>query len=85
MKNELLTPEETEIATIQSAMSLYGWQWIEHVFNDGHTEDCYLEISCKKDPVVFSKNAVNTAGWGRFSRLKCWRDALEWAKQHKQD
>lgn len=75
-----LTADEKEITAIQKVLSALGWQWQEHIFNDGHS-NCYLTITKDTDPCILGKTQGD-AGWGRFGRLYCWREALEWAKSH---
>jgi hypothetical protein len=78
-----LTNNEIKIFKIQKTLIALGYQWEEHIYNDNIlSAECYLVI-CKTsdDPTVFYRNKED-AGWGRFSRLRCWKNALEWAKQH---
>jgi hypothetical protein len=79
--NSELTETDEKILKIQKILSLLGYQWREIIYNDKLLNgECYLEI-CKssKDPSYFSEGRGD-AGWGRFSRKRCWESVFEWIK-----
>jgi len=72
------------ILTIQQRFIDAGFQYLEHIFNDGKA-NCYIKFSRCQSPHHFddcsSKDCVyrkNDVGWGRFSREEAWRMAAEW-------
>jgi hypothetical protein len=67
--------DEYRIADIQKEIKDLGWQWIEHIYNDGY-EDCFLKLHDSKNPCVFSDITKDEIGWGRFNRKYCWEQAL---------
>lgn len=71
-----LTAEEIQIAAMQKSIKQMGWQWMEHIFNDGSCADCYLKLTSRKNPTELSRG--HDIGWGRFARLYCWKEAHKW-------
>ena len=82
------------ITEIQDRLMALGWQWQEHVFNDGMHSDCFLRMTREKWCHAFSywskeekpdkevdRIRDTVIGWGRFSRQYCWEQALEWAER----
>lgn len=78
IKNNL--SDDIIIFRIQKYLIDCGFQWQEKIYNDGYS-NCYLVISRDKDPTVFDTNPKNTMGWGRFGRLSCWKEALNYVDQ----
>ena len=71
-----------KIIELQEELKSLGYQWQEHIFNDG-MPDCFLEISNSINPSVFSMHPETIPGWGRFNRLYCWTEAVKYAKERK--
>lgn len=71
------------IPDMQQAILDAGWQFEEHIFNDGGP-DCYVNFSNSKSPHVFGVYPIDEAsrkerdgviGWGRFWRQDAWERA----------
>lgn len=66
------------IEDCQAYVASCGYQWLEHVFNDGGKpgkgDDCYLRITQDKSPHAINKG-YSVFGWGRMPRLTCWQEA----------
>jgi hypothetical protein len=64
---------------LQDAIRGAGWQWLEHVFNDGNDRDCYVRFSNKTSPHALDTRREDydgeSIGWGRFPRRDCWEMA----------
>ena len=69
-----------DILAVQQRFIDAGYQFQEHIYNDGGTGNCSIKFAKSKDPHVFSvgNNLVGDFGWGRFSRMRCWRMAAEY-------
>ncbi len=78
------------IADMQQAILNLGWQFQEHIFNDGLPE-CYVQFSKDKSPHVFGSYVNDEAcdeelrkarrervGWGRFRRQWAWQQAYDY-------
>ena len=65
------------ILDMQAAIKAAGWQWQEHVFNDGLAADCFIEFTKTTDPHVFGMHPRpdDSIGWGRFTQQSCWQQA----------
>lgn len=82
------------ISEMQNEVIAAGWQFREHFFNDGRgtSMECYVEISCSTSPHVFTipdahdermqEERRKNFGWGRFSRISCWMQAVEFVRSH---
>jgi len=70
------------IEKIQKAFLAAGYQWQEHIFNDGMAE-CSIKFTLDKSPHYFEAHPCGDFGWGRFDREYAWAQAYEWllAKQ----
>lgn len=67
------------IARIQDRFREAGFQWMEHVYNDGLHQDCSIKMTMSIDPTYFSKYRVTgDLGWGRFPRVVAWEKASQW-------
>lgn len=75
-----------DILAVQQRFLDAGFQFKEHVSNDGHPNNCYVQFSRCCNPHHFSECncglQVHKVGWGRFSRHDAWRQAAEWIDQH---
>ena len=73
-----LTKDEIEIVLAQRRIRELGYQWEEHVFNDGFGPgaDCSVDFTKEKNPNYFTDDRLGLIGWGRFSRIRCWQSAL---------
>ena len=71
-----LDPEDIEIMKAQKEIKAMGWQWQEHIFNDhfGKGAECYVDFTKDTNPVW--EPSGSDIGWGRYSRIECWRKAL---------
>ncbi len=65
------------IAEMQEAIRNKGFQWIEHVFNDGHPNDCIIYLTKSKDGHYFGKHQCGDIGWGRYRRQAAWEMAFQ--------
>lgn len=75
------TPQE-----VQDALMMRGYQWVEHVFNDGHVYNCLIYISRDTTPTIFNigsadYDASKILGWGRFPRQTCWMYVWEYIRK----
>lgn len=78
-----LSDNEILITKIQRVLSKLGYQWQEHIYNDNVLgAECYLEITNDTEPTFFIKGKMGV-GWGRFGRLSCWKQALNYVEQQK--
>lgn len=68
----MLTIEE-----MQDAIRKAGWQWEEHVYNDGLPNDCSVMFTKSKNPLYFIEHPMGDIGWGRFQRRYAWLQAYE--------
>ena len=67
------------IQEMQEAILAKGWQFQEHVFNDGSYGNCHLELTDSKDPLsLLSMLSEGRIAWGRFERNYCWTRAYRW-------
>lgn len=70
------------IEEMQEAIIKEGWQWQEHVFNDGDYRDCTISATDDKSPHAFTHEArdglLGKVGWGRFPRQKAWEMAYNY-------
>jgi len=67
------------IEEIQKEISDLGYQWREHIFNDGLGAECLLKISRSRNPMDIADDRDNV-GWGRYRREYCWIEALKYAR-----
>jgi hypothetical protein len=77
------------VAEMQERILELGWQFEEHVFNDGNPANCYVRFCRDRSPHVFGSYAVDCKdpqlraaiediiGWGRFSRQYAWEQAYD--------
>lgn len=78
---EELTKEEIKIMQLQKEIHKKGFQWTEHIFNDGRENNCHIEFTSEKTPSIFLEQLFKENiqgefyGWGRFRRLECWEKA----------
>lgn len=72
------------IAKIQAAFQVDGWQWNEQIFNDGKPE-CMIEFTRDISPHALSTfpRPLDCVGWGRFDRDYAWFQAGEWLEKKK--
>jgi hypothetical protein len=70
------------LESIQQDFIDEGYQWHEHIFNDGHAE-CMIEFTKDKSPQALSTypRPADCVGWGRFPRLHAWQQAHDWLRQ----
>jgi hypothetical protein len=85
-----VTPENRSnlsVPEIQQKFYQAGYQWIEHIFNDGNSyNDCYIRITKHTCPLALGRYESGEVGWGRFGREYCWREAYQWLlTQDKED
>lgn len=67
------------IARIQDRFREAGFQWIEHIYNDGLHQDCSIKMTTSYMPTYFTKHRVTgDLAWGRFPRIVAWQKASEW-------
>lgn len=69
------------ILEIQQRFTNNGFQWLEHIFNDG-LPDCSIKFSLSKNPHYFTDNRLGDIGWGRFSRIEAWNKANDWLDEY---
>jgi hypothetical protein len=65
------------ILQMQEAIMAKGWQFKEHVFNDGNPHNCFIEFTQDKSPFALSDSPKpkDRVGWGRFPRQMAWQMA----------
>lgn len=70
------------IMEIQNAFIEAGYQFQEHVFNDGQAGNCLLELTRNKSPHAFDPDTGEESDFivGRCKRYDAWRLAHEWLK-----
>jgi hypothetical protein len=69
----------SRIAEMQEELLGLGWQFLEHVFNDGEKKNCLLLV-CKSDnPTSFNQPWASSKvlAFGRLPRLEAWWKAME--------
>lgn len=71
-----------DILAVQQRFIDAGYQFTEHIFNDGSPNDCWIQFAKDKNPSFLSER-VGDCGWGRFSRMSCWRQAAEWLDEQE--
>lgn len=73
-----LVDNEAHIMKIQRVLKAWGYQWVEHIFNDESDLDCSVDFTKDNNPCYFSieDNSITCSGWGRNTRLHCWNSAL---------
>jgi hypothetical protein len=79
------------IPEMQDQIQAWGWQWQEHVFNDGTTQNCYLQCNKNTNPHVFGpapgeqtrKDREGNVGWGRFPRQTAWEFAYAYIRERE--
>ena len=79
-------PPAVDILAVQQKFIDAGYQWEEHVYNDGIYNDglninCSIQFTKDTDPFYFSHHVVGDFGWGRFSRESCWGQANTWLEK----
>ena len=75
--------KEMNILEIQQRFQDNGFQWLEHIFNDGHKDNCIITFSLSKNPHHFSDGgSCDDASWGRFTRIVAWNKANDWLDKH---
>jgi len=70
--------KNSEIARIQQRFLDAGFQFNEHVFNDGHWRNCHISVTESQNPHAFRPVRAKTVGWGRFDRFDAWEMAEKW-------
>lgn len=73
------------IPQMQDAIRAKGYQWVEHIFNDGRQDDCILWFSLSRNPHALNDHPAyaeyldpNRLGWGRYPRYSAWRQAYDY-------
>jgi hypothetical protein len=66
-----------DILAVQQRFIDAGYQFQEHVFNDGEP-NCMIKFALATAPLHFHNHPCGDFGWGRFDRWECWRRAAEW-------
>lgn len=65
---------------IQLLVRAAGYQWLEHIFNDGGPE-CSLTLTRSPIPLAFDEPPDESRiRCGRFSREVCWLDVYIWLR-----
>jgi hypothetical protein len=69
---------------IQAAFMAAGFQWKEHIYNDGKAE-CSIEFTRDTSPHALSEfpRPKDCVGWGRFDRWWAWAQAYEWLQKQQ--
>lgn len=67
-----------DILSIQQKFIDAGYQWEEHIFNDGMLGNCIIHFAKSTLPGYFLEHCLGDFGWGRFDRESCWRQANAW-------
>ena len=70
-----LDSEDIKIILAQKEIKALGYQWQEHIYNDGISE-CSVDFAKGTDPCTFM-DGKDDFGWGRLSRAQCWEQALD--------
>lgn len=65
-----------DILAVQQRVIDAGFQFREHIFNDGWDRNCVVYIA-KKHTSLFV-DGQHEWGWGRFPRHDAWRMVAEW-------
>jgi len=71
------TEKDQKILQIQLAFQKAGYQWKEHIFNDGEKENCVIDLTKITDPYYLDLwgNKKEISAWGRLERLDAWKQA----------
>ena len=71
------------ILKIQQAFQEAGYQWTEHIYNDGSPWNCSLQFTRDRSPHALHTypRPDDCVGWGRFERLHAWLQAGEWLEK----
>ena len=79
-----------DILAVQQRFLDAGFQFSEHVYNDGMTRagelvNCSIKFAKDTSPHNLSAdlNPTGDFGWGRFNRMHAWRMAAEWLDKHE--
>lgn len=67
-----------DILAVQQRLIDSGFQFVEHVYNDGSEYNTSVRVSRDKSPHYFSNNILGDYGWGRFPRHDVWVMIAEW-------
>lgn len=79
---------ELSIDEMQDAILAKGWQYTEHIYNDGLGcgFECSIELTTNQNPSAIGScrfvtpwpnDMPKSIGWGRFSRRFCWAEAYD--------
>ncbi len=74
-----------DILAVQQRLIDNGYQFIEHIFNDGSKRNCFVMIT-KDTYVDFSCEnhfLYGELGWGRFERHQVWMYVAEWLDEQE--
>lgn len=74
-----LQPRIPSVQEIQLLVLEAGYQWVEHIYNDGGVADCSLSLTKDRDPVALLERPPQMR-CGRFSRHVCWLDVFIWLR-----
>lgn len=73
------------IAQIQDEFIKDGFQFMEHVFNDGSERNCYVRFTKTTYHSAFNPGEERQPdiGWGRYNRQLCWQRAWTWLQEYR--
>lgn len=79
-----------DILAVQQRLIDNGYQFIEHIYNDGMMRDdglvnCYVAITKEKVRHFDFENHFTWGGvsWGRFTRHQVWTYIAEWLDEQE--
>jgi len=75
---------EAIITVAQEELKKEGYQWTEHIMNDG-PNDCIICVTESTDPEIFDKQdgLCCVVSWGRHPRHMAWAFVLAWLYQRQ--
>lgn len=67
-----------DILAVQQRFIDAGYQWQEHISNDGAFQNCSIYFTLCRSSFYFTDHHHGDFGFGRFERMDCWKRAAEW-------
>ena len=74
-----------DIFAVQQRLIDNGFQFVEHIYNDGNERNCYVAITREKICHFTFENCYTWGGrgWGRFTRHRVWTYVAEWLDEQE--
>lgn len=74
-----------DILAVQQRLIDAGYQFVEHVYNDGNPRNCFVAITKDTNYTFNFENHFSRGGhgWGRFDRQRTWMYIAEWLDEQE--